>query len=230
MSPFFEKCYPLLNGVENLECKLAFHNLCQNQQKESREQFKIAAESGSLAARLFLIFLYGEGVGTDVDIEEAQKYMLSISSEMKTKNDQEKIQLYRGDFQWMKGLLEEKISSQKILGAVYSNIAYMCLRGWGTEKDLQSAFDYGAEAVRYGNIFSCYEVGKMYQDGVVVKQDFQKAYSLYKVAADKGNAFANYQLGIMYRDGLGVEKNEMKYKEYFKKAEFVVKKYDREKR
>ena len=217
-------------NLENLECELAFQSLCQNGQKEALERFKTAAKTGSLAARLFLVFLYGEGVGTDVDIEESQKYMLSISSDMKTKNDQEKIQLYKAEFQWMKGLLEKKISSQKILGAVYGNIAYMYLRGWGTEKNPQSAFDYGKEAVSYGNIFSCYEVGKMYQDGVVVKQDFQKAYSLYKVAADKGNAFANYQLGIMYRDGLGVEKNELKSNEYFQKAEFVVKKLERTKK
>ena len=215
-------------SLENLECELAFHSLCQNQSKKAINQFKIAAKSGSLAARLFLIFLYGEGVGTDVDIEETQKYMLSISSDMKTKSDQEKILLYKGEFQWMKGLLEEKISNQKILGAVYGNIAYMYLRGWGTEKNLQSAFDYGKEAVSYGNIFSCYEVGKMYQDGVIVKQDFQKAYSLYQVAADKGNAFANYQLGIMYRDGLGVKKDELKYKEYFKKAAFVVRKKEKQ--
>ena len=51
-----------------------------------------------------------------------------------------------------------------------------------------------------------YDLGKMYEDWVVVKQNFQKAYSLYKVAADRGNPFANYRLGIMYRDGLGVKK------------------------
>lgn len=77
---------------------------------------------------------------------------------------------------------------------------------------------------KFGNLFAHYELGKMYESGVVTKQDLHKAYSLYKIAADGRNPFANYRLGIMYRDGKGVEKDELKSQRYLQKAKFVLEK------
>ena len=187
-----------------VQCETAFNFLCEEDYERAFNEFKKSAEDSILIARLFLIYLYQEGIGTEIDIQEAERLMMIVSSEMKTKSDREKIDEFRLDFEWIKQIAKDKLCEGSILGAIYNNLGYLYLRGWGTEKNTKKAFKYLKKAVELGNILAHVDLAKMYQEGLATKQDYQMAYYLYKIAAEKGNSIANYRLKITEKEGLGM--------------------------
>lgn len=206
----------------------ALHHLCKNTKEAQQlafEYFQETANNGSLAARLFLIHINGEGIGTAVNHEKAEKWMLQVSSEMKQLSTQERTNLFKKDYEWIKDINKRKQLPVPIQGATSGILGYMYLRGWGTEKNDEQAFVYLSKAVHMGNIFSNADLGKMYQKGLGgVAQDYREARSMYEIAAKHGYTPAYYRLGILYRDGLGVKKDPRKADELFKKATSIVKK------
>ena len=61
-------------------------------------------------------------------------------------------------------------------------------------------------------------LGKMYEEGVGVKQDNVKAVKWYRRAAEQGNAEAQSMLGVGYLFGEGVQVNKSLAKEWLGKA------------
>ena len=61
-------------------------------------------------------------------------------------------------------------------------------------------------------------LGKMYEEGVGVKQDNVKAVKWYRQAAEQGNAKAQSMLGAAYLFGEGVQVNKSLAKEWLGKA------------
>ena len=61
-------------------------------------------------------------------------------------------------------------------------------------------------------------LGKMYEEGVGVKQDNVKAVKWYRRAAEQGNAKAQSMLGAAYLFGEGVQVNKSLAKEWLGKA------------
>ena len=51
-------------------------------------------------------------------------------------------------------------------------------------------------------------LGRLYDEGVVVRKDDAKARSWYERSANAGDADAQYHLGIMLREGRGVGKHD----------------------
>jgi len=205
----------------------ALLHLCEKSEKDYQlafDHFLKAAKNDSLAARLFLIHLYGEGVGTKVNHQEAEKWMFQVSTAMKKLSVQEKVERFKNDFEWVKSIAEQKQLPTSLQGIAAGIFGYMYLRGWGIDKNDELAFVYLSKAVHLGNIFSNADLGKMYQEGLGVTQDFRKARWMYEIAATHGYAPAYYRLGILYRDGLGCKKNSKKAEELFLKAKFIVEK------
>ena len=180
------------------------------------------AEKGCLSARLLLIHLYIEGIGININMPEAEEWMLKVSSQMHQINDQDKIILFKRDFEEIKENIKKHINNNALLGVNEGILGYMYLRGWGTDKSNDKAFFHLNTAVELGNIFSMVDLGKMYQEGMGTKQDYLKAYHLYQAAADKGISAAYYRLGFMYEKGIGIEKDINKAEECFAKSQFMI--------
>ena len=143
---------------------------------------------------------------------------------MKQINCQNKIDLFKNDFENLKQIVEKQQTTNSLLGAYEGIIGYMYLRGWGTEKNYKKAFRHLEKSTSLGNVFSNVDLGKMYQEGFGTKQNYFKAFYLYRLAADKGISAANYRLGIMYEKGLGVKQNTQKAEEFLKKGSFMAEK------
>lgn len=69
-----------------------------------------------------------------------------------------------------------------------------------------------------GNAAAQYKLGKLYNNGLSIKQDHQKAFEWISKAAHQGLSEAQHMLGFMYANGIGVEKDHLKAENWFKKG------------
>lgn len=97
-------------------------------------------------------------------------------------------------------------------------VAILYREGWGTEKNLQTAFDYYMKAAQQGNVGGMFEVGWCYQSGEAGVKDYSKAVEWYEKAAGAGHPAAMYALGGLYYNGMGVQKDEKKGNEWFQRS------------
>lgn len=58
-----------------------------------------------------------------------------------------------------------------------------------------------------GQSSAMYDLGVMYEDGLVVSQNYNEALEWYKKAARKGNTKAMIKIGNFYKEGYAVRKN-----------------------
>lgn len=58
-----------------------------------------------------------------------------------------------------------------------------------------------------GDVNAQYNLGLMYEKGLVVSQDYHKAFEWYSKAAEQGHADAQNNLAYMFYAGLGVSKD-----------------------
>jgi TPR repeat protein len=77
------------------------------------------------------------------------------------------------------------------------------------QQDLLKAFQFYSQAAQYGHAGANYELGVMYDQGVlgVVEEDPLKAALCYGAAADGGMAAAKFNLAFLYEKGRGVTQN-----------------------
>ena len=73
-------------------------------------------------------------------MQKAEKWMLEVSMQMKNMNDQEKIILFKQDFEEIEKKLKTNSNDMSLLGSYKGIFGYMYLRGWGVEKDNNKAF------------------------------------------------------------------------------------------
>jgi hypothetical protein len=183
------------------------------------------AEKESLVARLMLIHMFTEGIGVEKNINEAEKWMLMLSSQMDQTDSQNKIQKFKDESDFLeKKILNNRCESNEL--AIFKAIlGYMFLRGWGVEKNYDLAFRYLKESADLGNALSNVDLGEMYQKGLGTERDFFEAFHRYRFAASKGVAVAFYRLGLMYEKGIGVEKNSKKAEEFFQQVDLKIRKH-----
>ncbi|PHS74730.1 MAG: hypothetical protein COB19_05470 [Porticoccus sp.] len=97
-------------------------------------------------------------------------------------------------------------------------VAILYKEGWGTDKDIKTAFDYYQKAALQNHPGALFEMGWFYQAGENVTQDYAEAIKWYEKAANEGHPVAMYALGGLYYNGLGTTKSEDKGMVWFKKS------------
>jgi hypothetical protein len=80
------------------------------------------------------------------------------------------------------------------------------------------SFEQCQKLAEQGNVEAQRKLGRMYEEGLGVKQDYREAVKWYLKAAEKGNAQAQYKLGTMYALGKGVRKDRLEAGKWFGKA------------
>lgn len=121
--------------------------------------------------------MYLQGVGTEADEKEAEKYLRKSADYGNTHAAYQLAKLYiRQETEKLKTNPEEIPDYEKMKQAL----------NWLTAVSEQ------------GNSFADYALGKLYGDGKLTAKDMEKAfYHLYR-AADADNAYACYRLGRLY--------------------------------
>lgn len=71
---------------------------------------------------------------------------------------------------------------------------------------------------RRGNVQAVVDLGRMYKNGVGVKQNHKKAFRLLKEAALLGRPEAKYDVGVMYKNGEGVKQDDVQAFYWLKQA------------
>ena len=65
---------------------------------------------------------------------------------------------------------------------------------------------------------ACYQIGRIYAEGLGVPRDYKEAYDMFSDAAEHGLAQAQYRLGKLYQNGLGVTKDHSRACLWLQKA------------
>lgn len=99
------------------------------------------------------------------------------------------------------------------------NLADLCLRGLGTEKNVDKARELYNKAFEAGYTDAMVMCGDTYMEGDAGQEpDYEKAISCYQQAILKNCPYAAYRLGWIYCNGIGVEKDIEKAINYYEKA------------
>jgi len=71
----------------------------------------------------------------------------------------------------------------------------------GSSMDIPTKIVLLKELADRGYEFAQFDLGELYQEGVVVSKDLMAAFDLFEKASSKIHPFAMYELGLMYYDG-----------------------------
>ena len=146
------------------------------------------------------------GLGTEIDFREAEKYFLKSAELENTDALYGLGKLYlRKDFEGynpnkaveylIKAAQKNHVFAQYTLGKLF-------LKGDEVPKSAEYALRWLEEAVKNENEYAEYLLGKTLLIGEDIEQDCDRAEQLLKRSADKGNVYAKYILGKSYIEGI----------------------------
>lgn len=158
----------------------------QRKYKKAAESFLIAAEKGHAGSQYHLGRLYYDGVGMDIDEEEAYKWFLK-AAEQGDRDSQFMLghmyeqglttgMSYEKAFEWFK-----RSADNGHVGAMM-NIGYMYAAGMGTEQSYEKAFECYMSAAEKQDPYAQYSVGNLYLTGMGVDRSDEKAVEWYEMA------------------------------------------------
>ena len=99
-----------------------------------------------------------------------------------------------------------------------TNLAYMYINGFGTDKNIPIAIDYYKTAANKGSTSAQISLGRAYSTGKDLDLNYEEAFYWMSKAAEKQNPLAIYYLAQMYEYGNGVEKDPAKAFELYSKS------------
>lgn len=149
------------------------------------------AEDGNALAMYDLGRMFADGLGREIDMEQAQG--------------------------WYKKALQTFLEVEPTPYIEY-RIGKMFAAGLGTEQDYAQAASWFREAAEQNNQYAMYSLAGLYLKGQGVEMDAEKARELYSKSAQKGFPYAAYELAKMYRDGIGGDKDSAAAEQYFSQA------------
>jgi TPR repeat protein len=161
---------------------------------EARALFLSEAENGNPLAMYDLGRMCADGLGSEADAEEAQRWYTEALN----------------GFQAAENHKPWKYTEYRI-GKMYA-------AELGTEQDYDQAADWLSLSADEKYKYAQYSLGGLYYHGKGVEQDQEYAFELYTLAADQHFPYASFELGKMLRDGVGCEKNSAASNRRFQEA------------
>ncbi|MBA3813974.1 MAG: sel1 repeat family protein [Alphaproteobacteria bacterium] len=164
---------------------------------------------------------YYNGVGTDINYEEAFKYYKKAADQSHANAQYMVGSMYYGGtgtcpnnkeaFKYYKNAADQNhADAQYMVGSMYDD-------GIGTSKNNKESLQYYKEAADQDHTEAQFHVGLFYSTCDDEKKNYLEAFKYYKKAADQNHTEAQFNLGILYANGQGTEKNYFKALECFKK-------------
>nr|WP_312579717.1 MobP3 family relaxase [Sedimentibacter sp.] len=187
---------------------------------EAFDLYLRSAKQGFPYANFEVAKMYRDGIGTDKDEKESNKYFQSAFigfEKLEMQSHDDKIQ-YRLGWMLQNGIGTEKdierakkyYEKSAKLGntfACYSLAKLILAEENPTITEIKTAIEYLEQASTSGNQFAQYSLGKLYLNGKYVEKDIYKAIGLLELSSEQGNEHAAYQLGKLYLKGEDIPKD-----------------------
>ena len=137
-------------------------------------EFTYLAEEGDATASYYLGKMYAQGQGVEKNEEKAVEYY-------------------------------QKAESAYNIDAAYE-LAQILLSEADNKEDERfiSGLKYLKRAAYTGQADALYQLGELYEQGVLVTKDYKSAFGFYLMGALKGNMKAQYRVSRLYFSGQGV--------------------------
>lgn len=202
-------------------------------EKKAFKYFTEAAEQGNIYAAYSLGNMYKNGRGVEKDTEEAL-FWYEFSANHNKKKEMpfaafEAARFYQDGIGTEKDIEKAEILYKKALlgfeniyklspdDSLEYRIGMMYFKGFGTEKNLDTAKEFLELSSEAGNIYASYQLFKLYQEKGMGFQD--EAIKHLRKVADKGEfSFAECALANIYLDKESEYFNPEEAEKYFQKA------------
>ena len=210
-----------------VEYKSACTELYKNHDvSKSFELFQSETEKGNVLATFDIGKMYRNGLLGDENITKADEYFqkalqgfLKLEPTAKRLRDYVQYRIgkmfalglgteqdYTKAFGWFEKSAAGNKFAQYSLGSLY-------FYGNGVAQNFEKAFEYYRLSADQDNAYACYEVAKMFRDGIGVEKNseqaemyFPKAYNGFlKIAQDNPDDKILYRLGVMTFSGTGCD-------------------------
>jgi len=218
----------ILNGdVEAMYLMAQNHKMGWNglevDEKQAREWYQKAYESGHPAATNNLALMYKNGEGVERDYEKAVSlfneaielgslYAYSNLGSM-YKNGEGVNQDYEKALTLFKACTDKSTTNVYCLG----NLGWMYHNGLGAEQSYEKAFYSWLKAAKQGNAPAQFQIGYFYDVGKgQIPKDRLIALKWYRKSGSQDYAEAQRHIGYIYSDGIdGISQDYLKAGEYF---------------
>lgn len=161
-------------GVENI----------QENDEEAMKWFKIAADMQNSDACLYIAHMYDQGKGVTKDLNEAMRWY------KKCVDFGDCTGLFMGSENPNMGLASCSI------GSLYDEFE----KSSDYPKNMNEAYKWYNISVKNGNKLSYFNLGRFYENGVIVKKDLKEAFRLYSLAVEPSQN-ACMKVGEFYEKG-----------------------------
>lgn len=188
------------------------------------------ADKGCVNSAYNLGVYYFYGTGVTQDYIESFKYFKLAADAGHTDAQFNLGELYYLGLGTIKSYRESakltKILADKndVDGLVHLAILYKKGIG-GYPKDINKAIEYLILASNQNYAIADYNLGKLYEEGLGVKQDYSEAARFYRLASDKNYSKAQEKLALFYLKGFGVKENKRESEKLFKLSQLNKQKW-----
>lgn len=159
-----------------------------NQSEMDFKQTLALAKQGDADAQFRLAEMYENGIGVDINIEEAIKWVTKSA--------------YQGNDK-----------AELSFGAMYLHGV-----GVADKTDYVQAAKWLTKSANQNNADAQFNLGVLYENGLGVEQDYVQAKQFYEKASDQNHPMAQLNLGVLYETGRGVKQDYTQAMQWFKKS------------
>lgn len=125
----------------------------------------------------------------------------------------------KSDYIWNMQFEQKLELAQKGDVKAQYDVANMYLKGQGTTRSAEKAFEWYEKAAQQNHVSAVYKIGYLYSKGEGVEKDYRKAYDWIKRAAEQDYRPAMFYLGKLYASGAGTGKDLNAALRWFEKAD-----------
>ncbi len=167
---------------------LLFISACSDENSELFEELKAVAENGSVDAQYHLGMFYNNGLGTDINYQEAAKWFRKSAENGDPLGHYKLGCYYAGQAGEVVPIIKNKALEHKLVAAQAGySLAQFEVAGLYYEKaDYQNAAFWLEQSVQQGHPPSFYGLFSMYYQGNIAK-NIEKSYWLLKVIDKNSN-------------------------------------------
>ncbi|MCM1062350.1 MAG: sel1 repeat family protein [Eubacterium sp.] len=161
------------------------------QYEKALELFQSEAEKGNVPAIYKIAKIYQKGLPCKENITKANEFFA----------------------QTLKGFLAIEPSARTMKPYIWYHLVRLYYYGNGTEQNYKKAFEWYKKSTDLNNVFACYSVAKMLNEGIGIEKNskqaeiyFRKAYvGFRKIIIENSDDKILYRLGMMTVKGIGCE-------------------------
>lgn len=219
--PLLNEAYAANNTTAGLLLADYYLSLAKDatEMKQARDIYQRLAEKGNRDGQLKLAFLYENGLGGAVDLQNAEhwyelaarqkepvaQYLLARMYQLGKVGNAPN---YAEAKKWYSIAQSSYAPAAVALGFIYDTV----------DDDYKPALSSYSLAASKGSAIGQFDLGLMYEKGKGMPVDFVKARELYQEAANKGQVQAMVQLAGLYLNGQGGAKDDKAALEWYQKA------------